>query len=342
MAQRRVLIVTEKPHHAHVMRELWEQRHPDDHVLDFCTPPRRGSFRYHLPRDLPLSAVPIIADVVLERDFTTAPSTGVLSVFNQPFCRLADSADLLVCATDPDPEGTQNFLDLLSGHDINTPHDQIQWVRWVHMTPEGAGCALDEGLTVADPAFEHLAGSGKAKQYFDYLWTLNSLPVFGELLRATGAADELSRARSYSEEDGDFWSSMLSKYALQALLLLEKDEAREWKRGEVSLLMHGNPLSKKESPIGTAMSRETIVDWLIRADLLEYIPAARPLDVQLRISERGEMFLGLLHKDCFDPDLAHRIAVWGQTWPESKPQIDRYIRTFFGKQLRFQSRALRC
>lgn len=60
-----------------------------------------------------------------------------------------------------------------------------------------------------------------------------------------------------------------------------------------------------------------------------------------RLADRGRRLLDLMHKDCFDPDLAMRINEWGRDWPASEPRIERYIRTFFGKQVRYLDRKLR-
>ncbi len=60
----------------------------------------------------------------------------------------------------------------------------------------------------------------------------------------------------------------------------------------------------------------------------------------IQLSPLGEEFLTRLHPDCKDLDLPQRLATWCTAGLEaSKPGIDKYIRTVFGKQLRFAARA---
>lgn len=126
----------------------------------------------------------------------------------------------------------------------------------------------------------------------------------------------------------------MSKYALQSLLLLSKcDEA--FTESQIIRLMQENPASKKESPLGTPASMTAIVEWLVHSGCLEPIGRSARGASSYVISSRGRSLISLMHKDCFDPDLAARIEVWGKTWPESQPAIERYIRHFFGKQKRF-------
>ena len=55
----------------------------------------------------------------------------------------------------------------------------------------------------------------------------------------------------------------------------------------------------------------------------------------LVLSAQGQAFLDLLHPGCCDQDLPGRMRQWEQEWPVSRPKIERYLRTFFGKQKRF-------
>jgi hypothetical protein len=47
--------------------------------------------------------------------------------------------------------------------------------------------------------------------------------------------------------------------------------------------------------------------------------------------------LNRLHPDCEDPDLPFRLHAWCEAGAAAKPAIDRYIKTFFGKQKRFMA-----
>lgn len=87
------------------------------------------------------------------------------------------------------------------------------------------------------------------------------------------------------------------------------------------------------SPMGSPMSRAAVVSWLQKSGCLEVHGQGRA--ERLLLSDRGRRLASLMHKDCHDPHLSKRLATWGETWPASKPAIDRYVRTFFGKQKRF-------
>lgn len=50
----------------------------------------------------------------------------------------------------------------------------------------------------------------------------------------------------------------------------------------------------------------------------------------------GAVTLSHLHPDCQDMDLPGRMNEWQNQWPASRGKIERYLRTFFGKQLRFR------
>jgi len=69
--------------------------------------------------------------------------------------------------------------------------------------------------------------------------------------------------------------------------------------------------------------------------------AVRSPDGRIRLSGHGERLLDVLHPDCEDPDLPFRLDAWCHLpFEEARPKIDRYVRTWFGKQKRYQSRHL--
>lgn len=61
----------------------------------------------------------------------------------------------------------------------------------------------------------------------------------------------------------------------------------------------------------------------------------------ISITNTGRDLLLRIHPDCCDKDLPFRLADWQRNWPNSKPQIDRYIKTFFGKQKRFNTAGMK-
>lgn len=322
MSNRRVLLVTEKPSQGKFVEANWRRLNPDDEITHFYTPPI-GSFQFDLPRDLPLSQVPFVEELKLRpRVFGT---NGKTSVFDGDFDHLLSQADLIVCATDPDPQGARNFLDLMDYYQVKTPLSEVAWLKLSRLDEQSFDAEFERDRRADDPDLFQAASIGRAKQYFDYQWILNSLPVFGATLREAGV-------------DGD--KSFLSKFTLQTLLMLDREDHQQWTEGDIFKKMQENPYSMKGSRIGTPISASEITTWLIASDVLEVTDTTKGEHPHYRISDTGRRLLDLLHKDCFDPDLANRIEAWGQSWPESREKVDRYIKTFFGKQKRFLSKKL--
>ena len=316
---RRTLLVTERTSQARNISPHWKEQFPEDDVIHFHTSPI-GSFRFHLPRTLPISNVPIVMDPVLERrpPGDTAPAGN--SSFHSDFGALARDADHIVCATDFDPAGCRNFLDLMGQSHCERTLSDISWLALKAEDPESVRDGIQKGLRADHPDFARMAAFGQARQYFDYLYLLNGLPVFGIALRASGI-------------DATGKLSFLSKYTLQLLLLLSSIEPGPLGWNEIMRLMVKGPGSEKRSPMGSALSRNAIVSWLWQSGCLARHDHGKA--ERYTLSDRGRRLASLMHKDCHDPHLSARLKTWGETWPTSKPAIDRYIRTFFGKEKRY-------
>lgn len=217
--KRRTLIVTEKPSQARNIAPPWQGMFPNDVLTHFYTPPV-GSFRFGLPRNLPISSVPIIADPVLERRPPGDMAPPGTSPFDGDFGALARSADHIVCATDFDPAGCRNFLDLMTQYHVETPLSEISWLALKVEDAASVRAGIERGLRADHPDLALMAAFGQASQYFNNLYLLNALPVFGIALRAAGIAP-----------DGKF--GFLSKYTLQLLLLLARTEPGPLREGDM-------------------------------------------------------------------------------------------------------------
>lgn len=316
---RQTLIVTEKPAQARNIFPHWQDQFPNDEIVHFHTPPM-GSFRFRLPRNLPISSVPIIADPVLERRPTGDMKSAGASSFDGDFGALARAADHIVCATDFDPAGCRNFLDLMAQYRIEMPLSEVSWLARTGEDSASVRASIKRDLRADHPDLVRMAAFGYARQYFDNLYLLNALPVFGLALRAVGISPT-----------GTF--GFLSKYTLQLLLLISRIEAGPIREGDLIKLMVNNPASKTRSPMGSPTSRYEVVSWLRQSGCLA--PQDTDKALQYTLSDRGRSLVDLIHKDCFDPHLSARLEGWGKTWPASRPSIDRYIRTFFGKEKRY-------
>ena len=326
MAQpRRTLMVFEKPAQMRNILPQWQDQHPNDIISCFYTPPM-GSFRFRIPRDLPLSGVPLIADPELQRRPFGDLSRQSTSIFDGDFGVMARDADHIVCATDFDPAGCRNFLDLISYYGVQMPLSDITWLALHAEDPASVKAGIAKDLRADHPDLTRMANFGYARQYFDNQYLLNALPMFGRTLKLAGITPE---------GELDF----LSKYTLQLLLLLARTDQGPLSEGSLIRLMVDNPASNGTSPLGSPTSRCEVIAWLIGKECLVKVEPAssqgekRPARYEL--SHRGRELASLIHKDCYDPHLCKRIDGWGEEWPVSKPAIDRYIRTFFGKQKRY-------
>jgi len=164
-----------------------------------------------------------------------------------------------------------------------------------------------------------------ARRRFDYCFGVNALAVLGRTMREAGL-----EVRDY----------VPSKHALQLLYTF-----RTHPKMTESLLVHimwnwkGTGKYRQRgwwNAFGSPASRTTIIEQLVTSGLVERASDERGT---LSLSAAGKRFLDLLHPDCEDPDLTFRLPAWCHLpIEESHPKIDRYIRTFFGKQKRFLSR----
>ena len=151
----------------------------------------------------------------------------------------------------------------------------------------------------------------RTKRYFEYQWTNNAHAV----LSTNGQAP--------------------SKFGLQLLYFLRGQPIAS--ESALMQCMHRWIGTGKYPPgeMGSAASRIAVVEHL-RAMGMVSIPECQGI----ALSHGGQAFLAGLHPDCEDLDLPQRLVRWCQAGFEaSKPGIDKYIRTVFGKQLRFARKA---
>lgn len=161
--------------------------------------------------------------------------------------------------------------------------------------------------------------SGYVKAYLDYNWNLNAMVVFGDLLSKLGMGH---------------LDNPVSKYSLQLLLSLQ-NESPSTEGKLVHLMSHwiGTGAYSKMN-LGSAASRATIIENLLNAG---FLIRSKESPALYSVSGLGMQFINALHKDCQDPDLPARVKLWMNQGLSSIPKIDKYLKTFFGKQLKFQS-----
>lgn len=233
------------------------------------------------------------------------------------------SADKIILLMDPDEQGFHLGAHFLSENFDVVPWDKVWVVKCCCLTDEDMRTALSSA-SQPDEKFFDMVRSVKMKRYFDYNYLVNSFALTA--FRPNGFVP--------------------SKYGLQLLYAM-----RQW--GQFS---HGACIDKmcKWSGtgkytnnifgMGSAVSRSVILEALEKAQFVlgsgfcpryfdENTQSMEGGQVLLELTTLGHRYLDSLHPSCEDADLPFRLDAWSNLPEiEAKAKIDRYIRTFFGKQ----------
>lgn len=345
----KIVVVVEKPAIARALADPLRKRFPQSALAVVFAPFVFGVDTAIVPRyprglklkDYPRVSAPIF-ELNLDHEMPAAfkpkqiQSGGTLFACDPSIepAALIRAADRIICATDPDASGASAFetlITLAAGSDRLNACEAITLYALDAKSIEKAFDALSPYKTSPMSA---LAAQGLVKRYFDWNWNVNGLAIFGNAMRLAGVPAD---------------APPLSKYALQLLYALR--DGRSLTEGGVYSLMAdwpGTGRYTQKQPhsvdgLGSAASRNQILANLRAADLLQWTepqgpgPDEKPRSL-VRISDRGLALLTALHPDCEDPDLPFRLADWCAQGDEAYAAIFRYLRTFFGKQLRFMRR----
>lgn len=165
----------------------------------------------------------------------------------------------------------------------------------------------------------HLAKEQQAKHTFDFWWNSNASLVLSELCKWSGLVAD----------------PIMSKYELMlAKIMFDQNEALTSQTIiETMASWPGTGKYKSNSSlielgIGSGMSREAIIDTALKRGLL------RINNGKYSISEEGIAFVSSLHKKTFDKDFPFRLNQW--ICEDDYSGMMRYIRTIFGRQLKYQ------
>jgi hypothetical protein len=262
-------------------------------------------------------------------DFILLCQKATIAVFaNRLFYQPAQTFELFV----------SNFMPHLAGntHQIIDP---MQFEKGPLAKQWATEYAL--GRTSMDSDYQGFMNQARVKRYFDYNFHLNGNVVFGDL---------------YRRLSGSVAPIHMSKNMVLVLYLLRKlGTVERWGFEHIMCNWRGWKREGQACEIGTIPSRQMLVPNLVQMGLVKTENLASSMET-VRFDESGDKVsvktrqyhsltnLGLrfcesLHRDCYDPFMPHRIQGWQeQGFDVSKPLIDRYIKTYFGKQIRFQSK----
>ncbi len=324
-----VLIVTEKPAISRCIAPFARDCWPTASIALVHAQPY-SNLRFAYPRGLKRHDFPLVSEpqdrLVSWGEWHCAPFALTADGTPTPVViseALFTSADLIVCACGVDHTGAVGFEAVIQrtlgeGRALACPalplfalDDASIATAFAQMSPFGDLCSR---------SLEY----GRIKRYFDWNWNVNSLAILGETQRSAGVPTD---------------APPLSKNALQLLYALRN--LPPISEGDVIRLMSRWPGTGKYSvepgvwrpEVGSSASKAQILENLTSAGLLDVVrgPRTRPV----LVSARGRTLLELLHPDCEDADLPFRLHAWCEQGASARPAIDRYIKSFFGKQKRF-------
>jgi hypothetical protein len=335
----KILVVSEKALLSRAIAPVIRPHWPTDNITFVHLVPY-ANLKFVYPRGLRMHDYPLVSEPVhglvswanwVHKPLVLDSNGGLTETFMGPEHFL--EADLIVFAGDPDHTSAMAFdvlMAIVFGDErardcpalyISSLGEPAVKRAFAEMRPFGQACG---------PVLTY----GEMRRYFDWNWNVNALAILGETQRRAGVPGS---------------APPLSKYAVQLLYALRNVPVMTY--GQIIELMHRWPGTGRYAPekgkwrptLGRAASSSQILENLVTAGLLDELPgeSAGPRDTQesaptaLTLSARGRDLLQLLHPDCEDPDLPFRMDAWCSEGASAKAAIDRYIKTFFGKQLRF-------
>jgi hypothetical protein len=186
-----------------------------------------------------------------------------------------------------------------------------------YLTEEGIAQALSTPLEQERVAT--LCAEAQLKADFEFSFLVNASGIL---------------TRTFHWAGGAAASPVFSKYTIQTLYAIWRG-GRKTDGRTVQMMQRWTGTGRYvgvRGRLGSESSSADILDTLLELGLID------KQGVALGVSELGERFLRNLHPDCEDVDLPFRLETWLQTPAQSRPAAERYIRTWFGKQMRFSPR----
>jgi len=330
------VVVVTKPSITHNILPLLKRMHPGRRIVGLLDGPvSLLTFRY--PRGLSMRDYPYVSEPLwrpntdgfaMKHAVYEMVDGRRITVDADPFTTVRE-AEAVICA-EGDWYGNAANFDMLLRHSGGDALAERAHAVVPRFRPTDGQLPIEahEIGTTHDAAFLRLRDGGLAKRRFDWCFAVNSQAILGEVCRrATGRRD----------------MPQIGKYGLQTLYAMKSME--DPTEGQVLRAMHCWKGTGRHAPrpdgwgIGSAISASQIIEDLKKANFVDTAARTGRNGPSLRITKAGRRLLDLLHPDCEDVDLPFRIRQWQEQGSGSHPAIDRYIRTFFGKQKRFSARS---
>jgi hypothetical protein len=317
-------IIAEKPSLAQLVLPSVDAG--EDRVLGYASPFISLNSNFDYPRGLKWTDYPAVRDVRYKAGGVIARKAGG-SDTNDDIVAEIRACRRVILMRDPDPSSTLAFhLALRRVYPDGVPAETVFNIAPTSYKPESVEACAAAGLRDALPIHgldPETYRAAEIKRRFDYNFNLNSFAILGEVMRVVGAT-----------------GPALTKVGIQTLYLAR--DAGPLKESEMDRRMQdwkGTGRYAKDPwwlGLGSIAARAAVVEGLADAGLLDREGRVRVL------SYKGRRLLDLLHPGCEDPDQPFRIEEWSRlSREEAYPKVDRYVRSFFGRQKRFAQSRLR-
>lgn len=325
--QETIVLVTDKPSAARAILPLAQSFWPDARLLAVSTL-YIGLYEFRYPRGLKISDYPYIGAPRWKprehvRHQVLTVTDGNCENSNISPEQALKQTSRIVFASDPCSSGAVTYHVLLSevfGEDV--AREPRMALNLPSLAEADITTQLKHPTTTDSPEFQRWLNAGIARRYFDFNYNVNAFAILGATLKKCGVTT--------SQAFG------VSKYSLQLLYWLRDQDAMGYPAIIQAMARWGGTgRYKGMAELGSPASRWQIIENMRNLQLLEAL-GDQPRGMKLRLSAKGEAFLAALHPDCKDADLPFRLEEWERDWPQSQKRIDRYIKTFFGKQAKRQ------
>ncbi len=326
----KTILVVERPTHAHLVLEALRLGDTAVAILAGGFYP----FEFSYPRGLSLRDFPFVGEPAYKHSprgewawnagFVLPNGAHRAEKVRVDTQALLRSGAQVVFAAGPDASGAHAFDTLIAQTLGGERKPAYKALRLVSLEARETQCAWAAPHTTNDTWFTEALAGGRAKRFFEFNFNVNALAVFGQVLRGVGV---------------DPQRYPISKYSLQLLYWLRAQPDTGLSRSQVLSAMESWRGTGKYSRmhLGSPTSYLRMLEQLEEAGLVASRTPAHGAPI-VGMTSLGRSFLECVHPDCEDPDLPGRLAQWMAAWPTSRPAVERYVWTFFGKQLRFFGR----
>lgn len=328
-----VVIVT-KPSYALAAVPALLKRHPGKRIIGILDG-AVSLLTFDYPRGQSMADYPFVSEPRwrpnperMKHDVAYEVTDGTRRPLREDPFQIVRGADVIICADGDYYGGAANFHNLMihaGGGDLaRRPHDML---RYISAMPDKVARQVEAMGTTLDRDYIVNRDGGLVKRRFDWCFAVNSQALLGNAYRkATGRALAVPIGKYglqllYAMRDG----GAMTESGLLGLLARWPGTGRYATEAKPTIWM-GSPISVSE------ILRDVTGSGLVDTTVVDVDGRTR---TTFALNDAGRAFLDLLHPDCRDPDLPWRMKAWQEEGLSAEPKIDRYVRTFFGKQKRF-------